>query len=238
MRKPKSKALRRRDFLIRSYVVLLSLILVLSMTALLSQTAFATTYVINDGERVVTYTSFATDPAEVLDQAGVPLEQYDTYTTEAVDGGSSITVNRAQRITVHYRGQTREVASFGETVEQLLHRLGLELTGEDLVSHGLEEKLRDGMVLTVKQALTRQETFSSVITHDTQYRTDPELPAGTEKVLVPGQDGELLRTAEITYINGRETRRVILSEDVLRHPVAEVVAVGSGKAEKESRRTA
>ena len=78
MKKPKSKAMRRRDFLIRSYVALLTLILVLSMTALLSQTAFATTYVINDGDRVVTYTSFATDPAEVLGRAGVPLEEYDT----------------------------------------------------------------------------------------------------------------------------------------------------------------
>jgi 3D (Asp-Asp-Asp) domain-containing protein len=225
--------MRRRNILIQSYIALLSMILVLSLAALLSQTVFATTYVINDGDRVITCTSYATDPAEVLDQAGLPLAEYDTYTTEAVDGGSAIIVNRAQRITLHYRGQTRTVTSFGETVAQLLHRLGLELTGEDLVSHGLEEKLRDGMVLTVKQALTRQETFSSVITHDTQYRTDPELPAGTEKVLVPGQDGELLRTAEITYINGRETRRVILSEDVLRQPVAEVVAVGSGEAGKE-----
>ena len=83
MRKPKSKAMRRRNILIQAYVALLSLILVLSLTALLSQTVFATTYVINDGDRVVTYTSFATDPAEVLGQAGVPLEEHDTYTTES-----------------------------------------------------------------------------------------------------------------------------------------------------------
>ena len=63
MRKPKSKAMRKRDFLIHSYVALLTLIIVLSMTALLTQTAVATTNVINDGERVVTYTTFATDPA-------------------------------------------------------------------------------------------------------------------------------------------------------------------------------
>lgn len=234
MRKTKSRAMRRRNILIRSYVALLSLILVLSLTALLSQTAFATTYVINDGDRVVTYTSFATDPAEVLDQAGVPLEQYDTYTTEVAQDGSTITVNRAQHITVHYRGQTRTVTSFGETVGQLLRRLELELTGEDLVSHGLEEETYDDMVLTVKQTVTRRETFSSIVTHDTQYRTDPQLPAGTEKILTPGQDGELLRTADITYINGQESRRVILSETVLRQPVTEVVAVGSAETEEAS----
>ena len=229
MKKTKSRAMRKRNVMIRAYVALLSLILVLSLTALLSQTAFATTYVISDGDRVVTYTTFATDPEEVLGQAGVPLDQYDTYTTEAMEGGSAITVNRARRITVHYRGQTREVTSFGETVEQLLHRMELELTGEDLVSHGLEEEVVDNMVLTVKQVVTRRETFSAVVTHGIQYREDPELPEGTERILVAGKDGELLRTADITYVNGRETRRVILSETQLREPVTEIVAVGSGE---------
>lgn len=234
MRKSKSRAMRRRNILIRGYVALLSLILVLSLTALLSQTAFATTYVINDGDRVVTCTSFATDPEQVLDQAGVPLEEHDTYTTEAAADGSTITVTRARRITVHYRGQTMEATSHGETVAQLLQRLGLELTGEDVVSHGLEEAVYDGMVLTVKQVITRRETFSSVLSHETRYLTDSQLPAGTEKVLAEGRDGELLRTADITYINGKEARRVILSETRLREPEAEVVAVGSGDAESAS----
>ena len=229
MRKPKSRAMRRRNVLIRGYIALLSLILVLSLTALLSQTAFATTYVINDGDRVVTYTSFATDPVEVLDRAGVPLEEYDTYTTEAAEDGSTITVNRAQRITLHYRGQTMEATSLGETVGQLLQRLGLEVTGEDMVSHGLEEATFDDMVLTVKQVVTRRETFSSTISYETQYLTDPQLSAGTERVLTAGREGELLRTAEITYVNGRESRRVILSETRLREPVTEIVAVGSGE---------
>ena len=75
MKRPQSKAMRKRNLLIRSYVALLTLILILSMSALLSQTAFATTYVINDGDKVVTYTSFATDPATVLGRAGAPLEE-------------------------------------------------------------------------------------------------------------------------------------------------------------------
>ena len=234
MRKPKSRAMRRRNVLIRGYIALLSLILVLSLTALLSQTALATTYVINDGDRVVTYTSFATDPAEVLDRAGVPLEEYDTYTTEAAEEGSTITVNRAQRITVHYRGQIMEITSLGETVGQLLQRLGLEVTEEDVVSHGLEEATCDDMVLTVKQVVTCRETFSSTISYETQYITDPQLPAGTEKVLTAGREGELLRTADITYVNGRETRQGILSETRLREPVTEIVAVGSGETAEVS----
>lgn len=234
MKKSRSKALRKRNFLIRSYVALLSLILVLSVTALLTQTVFANTYVISDGERVVTYTSFATDPAEVLGQAGVPLEEHDTYTTEPVDGGAAITINRAQHITVHYHGETRSVISQGETVQQLLDRLGLELTGEDVVSYGLEEMTFDGMELTVNRIITCRETFSSTVPHETQYCEDDQLPQGTEQVLVEGRDGELLRTADVTYVNGQKTRCSILSETMLRKPVAEVVSVGSGELPEEA----
>lgn len=233
MRKPKSKAMRKRNLLIRSYIVLLTLILVLSMSALLSQTAFATTYVINDGDRVVTYTSFATDPAEVLGEAGVPLDEYDTYTTEAADGEATITINRAQRVTVHYHGQTTVVSSLGETAGQLLQRLGLELTEQDVVSHDLEELVFDGMELRVDQIVTCRETFSVTVSHETEYAADETLPLGTEAVLTQGQDGELLRTADVTYVNGVQTRRSILSETMLRQPVTEVVGVGNAEVSDE-----
>jgi len=232
MKKPKSKAMRKRNFLIRSYVALLTVILVLSMTALLSQTVLATTYVITDGERTVTYTSFATDPEEVLGQVGMPLAEYDTYTTEAVEGTETITVNRAQRIQLRYHGQTRVVSSLGETVEALLHRLELEVTGEDVLSHGMEEVTYDSMTLSVDRVVTCRETFSASVPHETQYYADASLPMGTEEVLAQGHDGEILRTADITYTNGTETRRSILSETMLQMPVTEIVGVGTARVEE------
>lgn len=234
MKKTKSKAMRKRDFLIRSYIALLTTILVVSVAALLSQTAFANTYVINDGDRVVTYTTFATDPAEVLGRAGVPLEAHDTYTTEAVDGESTITVNRAKRVTFRHHGQTSYIASLEETVGQLLQRLGIELAEADVVSHDLDETVFDGMVLTVDRVITSRETFSATVPHETQYRTDEALPLGAERVLTQGKDGELLRTADVTYVNGTEKRRSILSEILLRTPVTEIVGVGNGEAPEEA----
>ena len=234
MRKPKSKTMRKRSLLIRSYVALLTLILVLSITALVSQTAFATTYVINDGERVVTYTSFATDPAEVLDRAGVPLDEHDTYTTEAADGEATITINRAKRITIHYLGETTVVSSLDETVGDLLQRLQMEVTEQDILSHDLSAEIFDGMELTVDRIITCRETFSATVPHETQYCSDAALPLGTEVVLAQGEDGELLRTADVTYINGVETRRSILSETMLRMPVTEIVGVGSAEIPEET----
>lgn len=230
MAKSVYRVLRRKVFLIRLYIALLSLILVLALLALISQAALAKTYVVTDGDRVVTYTTFASEPETVLEQLGLSLNQNDTYTTQAVEGAAAITVRRAQRITVHYHGQTTLVTSFGETAGELLSRLGLDVTGEDVVSHGLEEETYDGMELRVDRPEILRQVYTAAIPHPVSRCSDPTLPAGTEAVLTPGTDGEMRCTAEITYLGGQEADRQVLSETVTRQPVAEIIAVGTGSA--------
>lgn len=230
MAKSVSRVLRRKVFLIRLYIVLLSLILVLALLALISQAALAKTYVVTDGDRVVTYTTFASEPETVLEQLGLSLNQNDTYTTQAVEGAAAITVCRAQKITVHYHGQTTLVTSFGETAGELLSRLGLDVTGEDVVSHGLEEETYDGMELRVDRPEILRQVYTAAIPHPVSRCSDPTLPVGTEMVLTPGSDGEMRCTAEITYLGGQEAGRQVLSETVTRQPVAEIIAVGTGSA--------
>lgn len=230
MAKSVSRVLRRKVFLIRLYIVLLSLILALALLALFSQAALAKTYVVTDGDRVVTYTTFASEPETVLEQLGLSLNQNDTYTTQAVEGAAAITVCRAQKITVHYHGQTTLVTSFGETAGELLSRLGLDVTGEDVVSHGLEEETYDGMELRVDRPEILRQVYTAAIPHPVSRCSDPTLPVGTEAVLTPGTDGEMRCTAEITYLGGQEAGRQVLSETVTRQPVAEIIAVGTGSA--------
>jgi 3D (Asp-Asp-Asp) domain-containing protein len=233
VKKTKSRAGRRKNFWIRGYAALLMLILLLSLTAMLGQTVFATTYVINDGDRVVTYTTFATDPAEVLGQAGVPLEEYDTYTTEAADREATITINRGQRITIHDRGKTVHVTSHAETVGQLLKQLGLELTDADVLSRDQLEETFDGMELSIDRITTCRETFSATLPREIQHQNDETLPLGMERIPSEGQDGELLRTADITYVNGVETHRSIRSETILQKPVPDVVGIGNAQEERD-----
>lgn len=187
----------------------------------LAQQAFAKTYVIRDGDRVVTYTTFATDPAQILGQAGLDLGEFDSYTTEALDG--------AEEITVRYHGEESTVTTFGETAGELLCRLNLELGEDDIVSHALDTQVFDGMELTVDRVITLQETYTVTMPHDVTYCQDPASPAGMESVLVEGQDGQLSRTAEVTYRNGQEMDRQILTESVLTPAITEVIALGTGE---------
>jgi len=205
-------------------VTFLSLILVVALVAPVAQ---ARTYVITDGDRVVTYTTFATDPEEILDQAGLGLGEADAYITEPTVEGKSITVQRSQTITVIYHGKTMKATTLGETAGELLTRLGLQVTGEDMVSHGMEEMTYDGMVLRIDRVEVKPLTYSSTLAHPVYRCREASVPEGLERVLAEGVDGELLCTANVTYINGIEAQREVLTERVTKAPVAEIIGIGT-----------
>ncbi|MGM9549116.1 MAG: G5 domain-containing protein [Faecousia sp.] len=221
----RNSAAKKTGKWIRVFAVLLPVLLAF---ALLRQTAFAKTYVITDGDRVVTYTTFATDPAEVLDQAGLTLEQYDTYTTQTGEGVEEITICRSQRVTVDYHGEEMVVTTLDETAGELLSRLNLEVGEYDVLSHAPGTETSDGMVLRVDNVIKARQTYTSTIPHEITYCNDSTIPVGTQEVLTMGADGELLCTADVIYVNGEETERVVLSETVTKAPVTEVIAMGTG----------
>lgn len=226
------RSVRRRRRRGRIYLAALVPTLVLALS-LLAQTVSAKTYVITDGDRVVTYTSFATDPGEVLGQMGLSLGERDSYTTEAVAGGSAITIQRAQSVTIRYHGQAMLVSSSGETVGELLSRLNLGVTGEDMVSHGMDAATYDGMQLHIDREITQQEVYTKVLPHEVKRCRDVTVPVGIEEVLIEGEDGQMQCVAEVTYRNGVEIQRRVLSETVTRAPVTEIIGEGCGEGLRE-----
>lgn len=184
MQEQKTKSARRKSVIMRIVTLLVPVVVVL---VLLSQTAFAqNTYVITDGERVVIHTSSATDPATILDEAGLSLGEDDTYTTSPGIGVSEITVQRSD--------------------------------SEDT----------DDLRLGSKGIIHSEQTYTVDIPYETNYCNDPTLPAGTEKVLTEGSNGQMRCVANVSYENGTEVARTVLRETVIEQPVNELVAIGTG----------
>lgn len=218
-------AQKRRLFFIRAATLLIPIICGLM---LLSQTVFAqNTYVITDGGRVLIHTTSATDPAAVLNEAGLELDEDDTYTAQPGFGVSEITIQRSQTVHIDNCGQRMEVISYGETVDELLARLSITPDEETQVSHDLKEYTYDGMDLTISRVIRSVETYTTSIPHETTKCFDSTLPAGTQVVLTAGSDGEMTCTANVVYVNGEETSRTLLSQTVAQQPVTEVLAVGT-----------
>ena len=138
-------------------------------------------------------------------------------------------VLQEQVMVVHY-GNLMRTRAREETVEELLMRLKLEWKPEDVISHSLESQTEGGMTVRVDSVTTRVEQYTTTIPYDTENCNDPKLPEGTWEVLIRGVDGELSCTAEVTYINGKEISRKVLTEIQTIAPVAELVAWGTGEA--------
>lgn len=210
--------------------ILAFLLAVVCLVGSLSQTAQAeNTFVITDGDAVKVHTTYASDPAKVLQEAGVALSADDTYTTESVDGVSEIKVQRLQAITVHYGDQVIPATSYGESLESLFVRLGVVIDASVVVSLPLNRVTHDGMVVRVDRVGEATENYTMEIPYETQYCDDPSLPLGEEKVLVAGKNGQMLCTANVTYKNGQEIERNVYQQTVTVEPVAQLVAVGTGE---------
>lgn len=205
------------------------LIPVAILVALLATTVFAqTTYVITDGNQVRVYTSYATDPAYVLDQAGFELGKDDMFTTQAGAGVSEITVQRSQTIRVNNCGTMEEYSSYGETLAELLDRVGIDVHGDHVVSLPLDTVTYDGMEVSVDCVVQTELTYTVDIPYETTYCEDPTLPEGETSVLVAGVTGQVRKTADVVYVNSQETSHMVKQETILSQPVNAIVAVGTG----------
>ena len=148
MQKRERKTVKRKTIFLRMAVLAIPMVLLL----LLTQTAFAqNTYVITDGDKVLVYTSSATDPAAVLDEAGLALGEDDTYTTQTGLGVSEITVKRSCTVTVNNGGEVLKLSTKGETVGELLDRLNIDADAPSGVSVPLALQTYDGLEIKISR---------------------------------------------------------------------------------------
>lgn len=215
---------RRRAWLRRLIVVA---VLAAAVGALLSQTVFAqTSYIITDGDRVTVHRSYSSDPYEVLTEAGIELEEEDTYETGYADGMNQITVRRMQMVTVINRGAQSVIGTYGETTGSLLARMGITPGTGDTVSCSSETQTYDGMTIELVHTETRIEEEDTVVPYPVNYYEDPDLEPGAEIVLVAGQNGLTHVKSEVTYRNGKEVSRTVVQETVQTKPVTQLVIRG------------
>ena len=214
----------------RFFAALAMVLVAACLVGTLSQTARAeNTFVITDGDAVKVHTTTATDPEQVLAEAGFSLSDADYYTTAEGDGVSEITVQRLQNITVYNGSETLTATSYGEPLGELLARLGITVDENVIVSVPVDTVTYNGMQVRINSLGESTERYTVEVPFETVYCDDPTLALGEEKVLVAGVPGQAIRTSAVTYMNGVEDSRTTLEETVTLEPVDQVVAVGTGE---------
>ena len=223
---------RRRNVFLSIVLIALPLVFLVTM---LSQNVFAqNTFVITDGDQVIVHTTYASDPAMALDEAGVDADPDEYVATQTEDGVYDITVRRDDSVAVDFCGEHRDILIEDETVGALLERAGIPTGDGYVISCDLSAEPVDGMTITVDHIVTLEEVYTMDVPFDTTTVEDPYLPEGQERVLTEGVVGQVLYTAEVEYRNAEETSRTIKNKEVIRQSEKQVVAVGTGEKAGET----
>ena len=230
MSKLRKFAMRRDNVMIRLAIMVMVPVLLI---ASVSFRAYAQSgYVIYDGEARYVILSEATEPAEVLSEAGLELGRADIVEMNEDGMRPEITVRRNQLIYINNGGQTMVTNSYGETVGELLKSLRMELNEGDAIDVPLETMTYDGMELNIDRWTTSTEFVYEEVPFETEYVQTNKMLVGDEKVVTEGSNGELKHTAKIVCFNGQEVSREIIATEQTVEPVNQVIEQGTFEAEK------
>jgi uncharacterized protein YabE (DUF348 family) len=120
----------------------------------------------------------------------------------------------------------REVAAL--TVEDALEEVGVKLDKHDVVRPGRDKQVDDGdRIVFTDIAVKKRSVDDEVIEAPVREVADDSMFEGESEVQTEGVDGLRDVTYRITFRNGVVVRRVVLTQNVVREPRAEVVRVGT-----------
>jgi uncharacterized protein YabE (DUF348 family) len=211
----------------RKYALLLAGLIVVALVVTGFVHARKTVHIIADG-KVSTLSTLHSNPAEVLDQAGIHLSNKDEFRLSAASliDGVTIEVFRAVPVFITYQGQRNMVITGKPTVGEAIQSLNHAPAGLRSVP---DEKTRispgmDIQAITVKETVEEKE---EVIAYPIIRQPDPMLESGIEQVEQEGQDGLKRVKYHVRFEDGKRISSEAVSEEILQPAVSELVKSGS-----------
>ena len=135
-------------------------------------------------------------------------------------------------------GKTQEKQEYvvvsGDTPIAIAAKFGLSVSELNAMNPDKMDNLYVGTVLTVANEqnylgvqVTKQITYEEDIPYETVKENSSQYTVGTQRVTVKGQNGTANVTANVTYVDGIEVSREIVSSETIKEPVTEKILVGT-----------
>lgn len=141
--------------------------------------------------------------------------------------GMVITISESVEVSLTADGKTNKCKTHAETVKAFIDEQKITLGEYDEVSPKLDDKIKEGMKITVKRIEYKEETKKESIAFETEERQSDSLAAGDRQVTQEGSDGEKEVKYRVKYVDGKADSKEIISEKVTKDPVNQIVTVGT-----------
>lgn len=215
------KKFKRRHPRIAKTILATALIMSVSLVVVGFATPKTVTVNIDDSREVVSTTYETTcmrvdsfiknhEIDYVYGQDIIDVEYYDH-----LFDGTEINIKKAAQIPVTADGKTTNVITQPVTVKELLEELEIKVGKHDIVEPAFDQVLFKGDEVVVKRVTFANESEEVAIDFETVYYADYGMNIGDMAVVQEGSEGKEKRDYKVTYIDGEESDRELISTETL-----------------------
>ena len=129
------------------------------------------------------------------------------------------------------------VAQAGDNIVTVAQKYGMDLDRLNELNPGISTSLKDGQMVNVVETesylpikYVRETDTLSFLDYESIEVETSALNVGVRSILQKGERGEKESKIEITYIDGREASRKVLSSNITKNPVMETIGIGTYSA--------
>lgn len=128
--------------------------------------------------------------------------------------------------------ETITVKSSG-AVSDALDKAGISLDADDLINVSLGERLYDNSYIVINRVNVTEEVKFEAVNYATKYKEDENYALGYSEVVTDGDEGEIKTVIQHTYVDGELVSSDVVSEEMTKAPLDEVIVVGTKEPEPE-----
>lgn len=131
-----------------------------------------------------------------------------------------------------------------DTIVSVLQKYGMDLDEFNSLNPSAENGIKSGQILNVIERESylpikyiKETENLSFIDYETVEVETSSLNVGIRSILVKGERGEKKSKFEVTYVDGKESSRKVLSSVITKNPVIETIGVGTYSAMPDNPQT-
>lgn len=184
--------------------------------------------VMDGGEEVASFTTFASERDELLAAADVKVDASDIV--RQTKEGRNITLEITRTVEVSVKtGEDNVILQIaeGKTVEDALEMAKVEYDESDKLSHKLTDVLSADMEIEVIRCATKIIKETEIIPFKSETKESDTLYVGTTSTAQKGKNGEITKTYEVVYENGKQVDKKLISKETTKEVQNEIILKGT-----------
>lgn len=183
-----------------------------------------------DGKLIQTRVLFSGTVKDVLQKNHIELGEMDLVRPtldSKVKKHTKIVITRAFKVKILADGTEKSIYTTPVTAEKAVSLAGFQLGNNDII------KTKAGKLVSANQEIEVIRVTEQIVNEDqpipygSEQVDDPTLERGLTRTVKAGKDGIARNSIKITFYNGQEGKREVISTETLKEPQNRVVAMGS-----------